>query len=58
MDQRNLTAKTSFADIATEVENDGQESVRKLVQAHDVVAKMVHTALMRTCSSQSSRPGG
>jgi hypothetical protein len=41
-------AKISIADITAEVENDLQESVRKLAQAHDVSARMVHAALMRT----------
>jgi hypothetical protein len=40
------------------VENDWWESVRKLAQAHKVLAKTVYAALMRTCSSQRSRPGG
>jgi hypothetical protein len=57
-DQRNLTAKPSIADIATEEENDWRESVRKLAQAHDVLVKTVHAALMRTYSSLRSRPGG
>ncbi len=46
-DQRNLTAKAFIADIATKVKLAG-ESVRKLAQAHDVSAKTVHAALMRT----------
>jgi hypothetical protein len=37
-DQRNLTAMVSIAGISTEVENDHQESVMKLAQAHDVSA--------------------
>jgi hypothetical protein len=40
------------------VENDRQESVRKLAEAHDVSAKTVHAPLMRTSSTQSSRPAG
>jgi hypothetical protein len=55
-DQRNLTA--CIANIAAKVENDQKESVRKLIQAHDMLARTVHAALMRTCSSQRSRPGG
>ncbi len=47
-DQRKLTARALFADSAAEVENDRQESVRKLTQAHDVMAKTVYAALMRT----------
>jgi hypothetical protein len=35
----------SIADIAAEVENDRQESVMKLTQAHEVSAKMVHATL-------------
>ncbi len=34
--QRHLNEKASIADIAAEVENGQQESVRKLAQAHDV----------------------
>jgi hypothetical protein len=49
--QRNFTAKASIADIAAEKENDGRESVRKLAQAHEVSARMVHIALMKICSS-------
>ncbi len=44
-DQRNLTAAVSIADITAEVENDCQERVMKLAQAHGVSAKTVHTAL-------------
>jgi uncharacterized protein YdbL (DUF1318 family) len=57
-DQINLTANASIPDIAAEVENDQRESVRKLAQAQDVSAKTVHVALLRTQSSQRSRPGG
>ncbi len=57
-DQRNLTAKPIIANIAAKVENDWRESVRKLAQAQDVLVKTVHAALMRTYSSQRSRPGG
>ncbi len=39
--QRNLNAKASITVI--KVENDRRESVRKLTQALDVTAKMVHT---------------
>ncbi len=38
-DQRNLITKASIADMATEVENDRRENVRKLTQAHDVSAR-------------------
>jgi hypothetical protein len=41
-DQRNLTVKASVANVASEVENDQQESVMKLSQAHDLLAKTVH----------------
>jgi hypothetical protein len=34
--------------MATELENDRRENVRKLPQALDVSAKMVYAALMRT----------
>ncbi len=50
-DQSNLTATVFIADMTG-------KSVRKLAQAHNVSAKMVHAALMRICSSQRSRPGG
>ncbi len=43
-DQRNLNTKAP----ATEVENDRQENVRKLTRAHDVSARTVYAALMRT----------
>jgi hypothetical protein len=36
--QRNRTATVSIALIAAEVENDRRESVKKLTQAHDVLA--------------------
>ncbi len=38
-DQRILITKSSIADMAAEVENDWQENVRKLAQAHDVSAR-------------------
>ncbi len=44
-DQRNLTVMVSIDGITAEVENDHQESVMKLAQAHDVLAKMVHATL-------------
>jgi hypothetical protein len=47
-DQRKFTARALFADRAAEVENDRRESVRKLAQAHDVSARTVYAALMRT----------
>jgi hypothetical protein len=34
--------------MAAEVENDRRENVRKLAQAHDVLARIVYTDLMRT----------
>jgi hypothetical protein len=40
------------------VENGRKEGVRKLIQAHEMLARMVHAALIRTCSSQRSQPGG
>jgi hypothetical protein len=43
-DQRNLTTNTS---IAAEGRMSG-ECVRKLAQTHDVLARTVHAALMRT----------
>jgi hypothetical protein len=56
-DQRNLITKASTANMATEVENDQRENVRKLAQAHDVLARTVYAALMRTAklSKKSAR---
>jgi hypothetical protein len=56
-DQRNLNTKVSIADMATELENDRRENVRKLAQALDVLAKMVYAILMRTAklSNKSAR---
>ena len=42
------SARALIAYSAAEVENDRQESVRKLAQAHDVTARTVYAALMRT----------
>jgi hypothetical protein len=42
---RNLSAKASITDITAEVENDQQESVMKLAQAHEMLAKIIHSAL-------------
>ncbi len=47
-EQRNLNTKAFIADMAAEVENDRRENVRKLAQAHDVSARTVYAALMRT----------
>jgi hypothetical protein len=43
--------------MATEVENDQRENVRKLAQAHDVSARTVYAAVMRTAklSKKSAR---
>jgi hypothetical protein len=43
--------------MAAEVENDRQENVRKLAQAHDVSARTVYATLMRTAkfSKKSAR---
>jgi hypothetical protein len=46
-DQRNLNPKASIAEIAVEVENDQQESVMKLAQAHDRSAPTVHATLYK-----------
>ncbi len=56
-DQRNRITKASIADMAAEVENDRRENVRKLAQAHDVTARTVYAALMRTAklSKRSAR---
>ncbi len=56
-DQRNLTGTVSIAGIATEVENDRQESVMKLAQDHDVSAKTVHATLHSDLPLSRSRPG-
>jgi hypothetical protein len=55
-DQRNLIT-TCIADMAAELENDRRENVRKLSQAHDVSARTVYAALMRTAklSKKSAR---
>jgi hypothetical protein len=44
-DQRNLNAKASMTNITPEMETDQRESVRKLAQAYDVLAKMLHPTL-------------
>jgi hypothetical protein len=56
-DQRNLITKAFNADMAAEVENDRQESVRKLSQARDVSARTVYAAHMRMAklSKKSAR---
>jgi hypothetical protein len=43
--------------MAAEFENDRRENVTKLSQAHDVSARMVYAALMRTAelSKKSTR---
>jgi cation transport regulator ChaB len=38
-DQRNLITKASIVNMATEMEDDRRENVRKLAQAHDVSAR-------------------
>jgi hypothetical protein len=47
-DQEKLAARALFADGTAEVENDRRESVRKLAQTHDMTARTVYAALMRT----------
>jgi hypothetical protein len=47
-DQRNLIARALIAYSAAEVENDPRENVTKLAQGHDMSARTVYTALMRT----------
>jgi hypothetical protein len=47
VDQRNLNAKASFADITAKVKNNQLENVRKLAQAHDMTTKRVHVTLHR-----------
>jgi hypothetical protein len=46
--QRNFNTNASIAYIAAKVENDLQESVRKLSQAYYVTARTIYAALMRT----------
>ncbi len=55
-DQRNLTPTVSIADIAVKVENDCQDSVMKLDQAHNVSAKTVHGTLYKNLPLPGSRP--
>ncbi len=57
VDQRNLNTKASITDMAAEVENDRRENVRKLAESHDVSARTVYAALMRTAklSKKSAR---
>jgi hypothetical protein len=43
-DLRHLNAKVSIAKITAEVENDWQESARKLAQAHGVLTNTVEKA--------------
>ncbi len=50
VDHRNRITKASIADMATEEENERRENVRKLAQAHDVTARTVYAALMRTAA--------
>ncbi len=45
VDQGNPNTKASITNVTAEVENDWQEIVMKLAQAHDVSAKTVHTSL-------------
>jgi hypothetical protein len=47
-DQRNLITKASITNMAAKVENDLRERVRNLAQAHNVSARTVYAALMRT----------
>jgi hypothetical protein len=42
---RNLNARDSITNITAEVENDQPESVMKLAQAHEMLDKMIHSAL-------------
>ncbi len=56
-DQRSLITEASIANMATEVENEWRENVRKLAQAQDMLARTVYAALMRTTklSKKSAR---
>ncbi len=56
-DQRNLITKVFIADIAAEGENDRRENVRKLAQAHDVLARTVYAALMRAAKLSKKSAG-
>jgi hypothetical protein len=49
--------KVSIADVAAKLENDQQENVRKLAQAHDMLARTVYPTLMRMAklSKRSAR---
>ncbi len=45
VNHRHLNAKASVADMAIEVENDQQETARKLAQAHGLASKIVRATL-------------
>jgi hypothetical protein len=55
-DQKNLTATVSIAYIAVKVENDHQEIVMKLAQAHDVSVETVHATLHKDLPLLGSWP--
>ncbi len=57
-DQRNLTAKAYSTSMAAKVENDHRESVMKLTQGHDVLAKTVHATLHKDLQLSKSQPDG
>jgi hypothetical protein len=56
-DHRNFNTKASIANMATELENDQRENVRKLAQALNVSARTVYATLMRMAklSKKSAR---
>ncbi len=61
MDQRHLSPKTSITKIAAEIENDWQETARKLAQAHGGSIKTVHTTLhkhLKVCKKSARRLPG
>jgi hypothetical protein len=47
----------AIADITAEMENDRRESVMKLIQAYDVLAKTVHATLHKDLQLSKSWPG-
>jgi hypothetical protein len=57
MDKRHLSAKASITDIATKVENDKGESIRKLSQPMACQINRFMPLFTRAYSSQKSQPG-
>jgi hypothetical protein len=46
-DPRNLHSKAFITNITAEVENDQRESVMKLAQAHEMLAKIITTTTIQ-----------